>query len=348
MPAGVAAHVIQGICGRTYFESSVPLALPATDLLSSWENRLVARAATVGSTECALIWRKKLTPRGLVIFRLARSTRLSNATACGGSLWPAPVAGSESGPDFGKAARSNTGHRLETVMVGTALWPAPQARDGNTPKTPKQLERQRARSTRLTKGGPPGLSNLNDKMMHVALWVAPQARDGKGSRAPNGAKAVRPGGPMLNEQMVETADRAMWGAPTAHPPGGTADAFLSRKRKARANGKSLGISLTDLGMQMTETSALWAAPTVHGNFNVKGMSPTSGDGLGTQMRGATARGGRTANGSSATTAKRGAPNPAFPCWLMGCPDEWLRGVLSAMQSRRSSRRKSLPRSSKPK
>lgn len=55
----------------------------------------------------------------------------------------------------------------------------------------------------------------------------------------------------------------------------------------------------------------------------------------------TALSGPTENGSSArSTAKRGAPNPAFPFWLMGFPDEWVSGALEAMRSARSLRRKS--------
>jgi len=57
----------------------------------------------------------------------------------------------------------------------------------------------------------------------------------------------------------------------------------------------------------------------------------------------TEAGGPTTNGSPATTAKRGAPNPAFPCWLMGFPAEWVSGAWRAMQSRPSSRRKSSAR-----
>lgn len=56
----------------------------------------------------------------------------------------------------------------------------------------------------------------------------------------------------------------------------------------------------------------------------------------------TEAGGQTQSGSSATIKKRGAPNPAFPFWLMGFPDEWVSGALRAMQFRRSSRRRSSP------
>ena len=67
-------------------------------------------------------------------------------------------------------------------------------------------------------------------------------------------------------------------------------------------------------------------PTLHGNYSAaggkKGCSPQAGDGICTQMV-ETAVSGPTTNGSSVTTAKRGAPNPIFACWLMGFPAEWV-------------------------
>lgn len=41
------------------------------------------------------------------------------------------------------------------------------------------------------------------------------------------------------------------------------------------------------------------------------------------MTAAVVRSGPKLPGSPATTAKRGVPSPAFPCWLMGYPAEWL-------------------------
>ena len=59
----------------------------------------------------------------------------------------------------------------------------------------------------------------------------------------------------------------------------------------------------------------------------------------------TVHGGQITNGSSApSTAKRGAPNPVFPMWLMGFPEDVIRGILrsvttfSSRRSRGGSRR----------
>jgi predicted DNA-binding protein YlxM (UPF0122 family) len=63
--------------------------------------------------------------------------------------------------------------------------------------------------------------------------------------------------------------------------------------------------------------AVWATPTVNGNYNRKGSSLTSGDGLATQAG--------------------GALNPRWVEWLMGYPDGWTDLGDSATPSSRRSR-----------
>lgn len=85
--------MIQGICGRTYFELSETRRPQDGGFLSLWENRLADRLAMVGSTESALIWQRKVTPAGRSISRLAPSTLRSNGTDCSGlRYWVAPSA----------------------------------------------------------------------------------------------------------------------------------------------------------------------------------------------------------------------------------------------------------------
>jgi len=55
---------------------------------------------------------------------------------------------------------------------------------------------------------------------------------------------------------------------------------------------------------------------------------------------ATARSGLEPIGSYATIkSSAGSPNPAFPCWLMGYPPEWLSGADSVTPSSRKKPRK---------
>ena len=208
--------------------------------------------------------------------------------------------------------------------------------------------------------------------------------------------------------------------------------------------RHISVAVSGGSQSMSAETAAWATPTVHGNWNRKGITPDAGDGLATQMRAShwptvkasdggidmtkmdrsttglslqtvmaaaapwstpratdgakgspnqtfsaggqplpaqmhqiaawntplardgkgsphtietmatnsrplneqmsvTARmdrGGPEPSGSPATTAKRGVPNPAHPCWLLGYAAEWLCGAGSETPSRRSSARKS--------
>lgn len=212
-PGKGSGAMIRGICDPTFTGS-----LPPEGRMSLLASRLVARLATIGSTERALIWSAKATPAKRLIFRLAPSMRLTKEIA-------------------------STGSRLE-------------------------------------------------------MWTTASARDWKDSA---GMATTGPGGRIRLDQLP----RQM----VAHNPTPTvADVQGGRKARsgARANEPLLNGLLTSYATELT------------------GLMP---------------------NGSSVrSTAGRGAPNPAFAFWLMGFPDEWTSGALAAMQSFRSSRRKSSPRS----
>lgn len=224
-PAKASASMIQGICGQTWIDSSVEPVSEDSDPLSLWESRLRERLATIGSTECALIWRSKDTGLGWSISRLAPWTPPTSASGSTGAQWATPRA---------EAAR--------------AL--------GN----PKHL------------GGRRGAGNIEDQMQaasghQASTWSTPRASDGE------------KGGPN----------------------------------------QSFGAGGQPLPSQMHQASP-WVTPSAP-----HGPAP---------------------NGSYATTAKRGAPNPDFAFWLMGWPVEFRRGVLAAIASLPSSRRKPSPPSAK--
>jgi hypothetical protein len=83
----------------------------------------------------------------------------------------------------------------------------------------------------------------------------------------------------------------------------------------------------------------WPTPTslAKGTNEYNGAGNSAG--LVAIRKHAMAPSGPTQSGSPGQTEKRGALNPAFPCWLMGYPDEWDACAPTATRSSRRSRLK---------
>lgn len=275
-PAAAAERTTHGTCGQTSFDSSMPRDPP-----SFLANRLVARLATVGSTESPLIWKAKTTPVGRTIFRLAPSTRRTSETDSTGAQWSTPR--SSDGEKGGPNQNFGAGGTPLPAQMHQATWPTPQSRDHHGAHTAEYIQNQRAQGN--------GCSNLNDTMTLVATWRTPQNRATAGGSYsdPEKAKARAASGHQVNleDQMV-----AQWATPTTRD-------FRSGKASPETHARNA----RPLNEQMTNPS------------------------------------GPTASGSSATTEKRGVPNPEFPCWLQGLPEEYLCGGRWVTPSARRSRSK---------
>lgn len=156
-------------------------------------------------------------------------------------------------------------------------------------------------------------------------WPSPRVSAGKGLGKP---ERGLDGG---NCRLEDTIAMAAWSTPRA-----------SDGEKGGPN-QSFGAGGQPLPSQMHQASPR-VTPSARDWKDSAGMATTAEDGrkrldqLPRQMA-ATDQHGPAPNGSSATTAKRGAPNPEFAFWLMGWPDEFRRGVLRAIVSLPSSRRK---------
>jgi len=146
-------RTIQGICGPTSIASSVP-----SGPLSSWESRLRDRLATVGSTECVLIWREKVTPAGASIFRLARWTPPTSDSGSIGSLQTCGTPTCHMAKEAGYPAEFTRNTLTLTAEAHIATWPTPNTLDSMGERSKEAWERARKKA---------GCSNLKDYVPHL-------------------------------------------------------------------------------------------------------------------------------------------------------------------------------------
>ena len=163
----------------------------------------------------------------------------------------------------------------------------------------------------------------------TAVWPTPKESDHRPGMPNRWKGDASQGGRRsnLNDAMTSIAV-AGWSTPLA-----------SDTKKMSPNEPDCGHGGTPLPAQMNR--AVWATPMARdgkGAPHTLATMATNSRPLNEQMS-VTARMaafGLEPNGSPATTKKRGVPNPAHPCWLMGYPAEWLCGGGSGTPSTRSS------------
>ncbi len=161
-----------------------------------------------------------------------------------------------------------------------------------------------------------------------------------------------PAGRSLSQLVPSTrrtdgTGSGLWPTPTTCMHKGTSPAALTRKNGAsRANDRLDHCALAQaLRPTPTSLAALWPTPSV-AVIDAKrrppimsGRKPTDPQiGL-ADVATHVAPPGPARDGSSDTTEKPGALNPAFVFWLMGFPPEWVSCAPEAMPSSRKSRRK---------
>jgi hypothetical protein len=136
-------------------------------------------------------------------------------------------------------------------------------------------------------------------------------------------------------RRTEESESGLWPTPNC-PNGGRTVAHVTdwRGRSAYHNGKKVQVGLE-------AAVKIWPTPTVCGNYNRKGASATSADGLATavkQLPTPTAQDASNNGGPSQMVrnmkplnAEVGGPlNPTWVEWLMGWPLGWTDCAASAM------------------
>ncbi len=142
-------------------------------------------------------------------------------------------------------------------------------------------------------------------------WATPNAMAG-GSTSRGGDRVDEP---LLGGQVQQ------WATPVSQPANGTPEQFLDRKRKAVANGSTMGICLSDLNLQ----TQVWATPNARDHKGIDLDSRNGGTSLSHQTQtGEFSHRDRQPTGETSPNTTGRRLNPAFVCWLMGWPWWWTR------------------------
>jgi hypothetical protein len=281
-----------------------------------------------------LIWKPWATPGGRFGFRLAPSARLTTACGFGSSpkAWTTPQAHDAQGKGNPKRWRrfggKHGGANLpdEVAMVQAAPmkpWATPQARDG----TPRGAQAKRFLN-------PDRSNDLPDEVaMVLSPWPTPRVCSGERSSGMNRTDMYRAGpasqptpwptpgtdsfrsrggerkDEMGLDQLARRSVVAPWSTPTQND-----SANLGAPSQFGRNSQALNV----------QAKANWSTPRA--TDGAKG-GPNQAFGAGGQPLPAqaaqTAINGAMPSGSNVPMASSGALNPAWVCWLMGYPNEWL-------------------------
>jgi hypothetical protein len=103
------------------------------------------------------------------------------------------------------------------------------------------------------------MSELRTNATEFGLWRTPDTGGGGTSGLLKQGKSHRNNGQPIQIRLVDQVNNPRlwpkmtprkWATPVANPAGGTPEQFLERKRKTVEKGNLMGISLTDLQMQV--------------------------------------------------------------------------------------------------
>jgi hypothetical protein len=177
----------------------------------------------------------------------------------------------------------------------SSLWATPNTLDHLLQRSPKALERMKE-TTWKGRSTPPNLREQVDEGT-IALWRTPKATDAeRGPCSKEGAMKK-----IEKKQSIRLQDQVNHPTLFRTPDAGCSRGAQSPERFAKSVGAGKLLTLND------QIAHLFPTPTVHGDYNRKGSSAHSGDGLATYVKNVLAE---------------GALNPAWVEWLMGFPAGW--------------------------
>ena len=291
--AGDRGATTHGTFGPTSIES-----FATGGPLCSWENRLRARLATAGSMEWRLTWRRKTTPAGRSISRLAASAPRTSETGCTG--WPTVVANDDNkSPSAHRAMKLRMGGNrteiasLQVMAKELAGWSTLRATDGE-------------------KGGPRMAFSAGGEplpMQAAALAGWPTINTPGGGRSPKGGMSTTGQTESGTKRQVDTAHVARealagWGTPRVGTNGGQGGNRLDNK--ARIEDQAHEVAMLAGWPTLVAQDSNGHGYTSGGGLTVPGVASSLSDPTG-----------------RASTGESGALSPRLASWLMGVPIEVL-------------------------
>jgi hypothetical protein len=278
---------------------------PSAALQLFLESRLRVALDVNGSPEYALIWRQQDMPSGPPICALRASPRRTSGRDYSGWRTPQKMDG-ERGPAMNADAKA--GQHSLTTEAQLAGWPTPNATMVDETLEHWSERRERVQSTPRRTGVHAGKTAGRDLHLKLEIaaqlagWPTPDTMTG-----PHGPRGVSTNPAHQSANGLEAVARAA-GWPTPQ----SADAWVPEKITQNTLHRGHWNSATRSTTGSLAKDAPWKIPAS----------------------------GTTPSGSPASTAKRGALNPAFSRWLMGYPPEWDDCAVTAMPSSRRSRQSS--------
>ena len=175
--------------------------------------------------------------------------------------------------------------------------------------------------------GRPGLQ------MAAMMWQTPTVEDAGRKGSKEGWKKYQEGNQTSGCRLRNQVQ--MWPTPNC-PNGGRSVKHVTdwRGKSAYHNGKKVQVGLEAAVKMWPTPVAMMPTPTVHGNYNRKGMSKNSGDGLATFVAKFPTPCAQDAKNSPLPVSQRagyllkqreqpgGQLNPTWVEWLMGWPVGW--------------------------
>lgn len=266
-------------------------------LQSSLENRLRARLDVHGSPEYVLTWKSWGMPVGPPICALRASQRRTSGKGFTG--WPTP----RTSDTNGAGEHGEGGQDLRTT-VQTAGWPTPAANEYE--QDPEKMLARRAELKE--KYGNNGFGLTLGMLVGWPTTTTMDHIEREGLR-PSRIATNRTGG-YIAEVL------AGWNTPSARD---WKDSDGMSTTGTNPDGSERN-RIDQLPRQVFAAVSGWATPTVADAGKITEASHQ--EGVRQQIY------GRPSKSSPAETGSRGALHPAFPCWLMGFPSEWVSCVVS--------------------